>query len=72
MFGELSGYTPERIRTATLITDETSVLWHLTTEKLSQLDKEHFKLTASIHELVARTLGGRIAYMNRRLMLELS
>jgi len=71
VIGELSGYTPERVRTATLIADESSVLWHLTTEKLSRLDKEHFKLASSIHELVARTLGGRIAYMNRRLMLEL-
>jgi SulP family sulfate permease len=71
VIGEMSSYTPERIRTASLIADETSVLWHMTTEKLSQLDNEHFKLTASIHELVARTLGSRITYMNRRLMLEL-
>jgi len=71
VIGEMSSYTPERIRTATLIADEPSVLWHMTTEKLSQMDSEHYKLTASIHELVARTLGGRIAYMNRRLMLEL-
>ena len=71
MIGEMSAYTPERIRTATLIVDEPSVLWHMTTEKLSRLDGEHFKLAASIHELVARTLGDRIGYMNRRLMLEL-
>jgi SulP family sulfate permease len=71
VIGEMSSYTPERLRTATLIADEPSVLWHMTTEKLSQLGGEHFKLIASIHELVARTLGGRIAYMNRRLMLEL-
>jgi CRP-like cAMP-binding protein len=71
VIGEMSSYTPERIRTATLIADEPSVLWHMTTEKLSQMDSEHYKLTASIHELVARTLGGRITYMNRRLMLEL-
>jgi SulP family sulfate permease len=69
--GEMSNYTAERIRTATLIADEHSVLWHLTSEKLSILDEEHFQLAASIHELVARTLGGRITYMNRRLMLEL-
>ena len=71
VIGEMSSYTPERIRTATLIADEPSVLWHMTAEKLSQLDSENFKLAASIHELVARTLGGRITYMNRRLMLEL-
>jgi len=71
VIGEMSGYTPEHTRTATLIADEPSVLWHMTTEKLSRLDNENLKLAASIHELVARTLGGRIAYMNRRLMLEL-
>jgi SulP family sulfate permease len=71
VIGEMSSYTVERIRTATLIADEPSVLWHMTAEKLSQLDNENFELAASIHELVARTLGSRIAYMNRRLMLEL-
>jgi SulP family sulfate permease len=71
VIGEMSSYTPERIRTATIMADEPSILFHLTTAKLTQLDSENFKLAASIHELVARTLGGRIAYMNRRLMLEL-
>jgi SulP family sulfate permease len=71
VIGEMSSYTAERIRTATLIADESSLLWHMTAEKLSQLGDENFELAASIHELVARTLGSRIAYMNRRLMLEL-
>lgn len=71
VIGEMSSYTAERIRTATLMADEPSVLWHMTADKLSQLDSENFELAASIHELVARTLGSRIAYMNRRLMLEL-
>ena len=71
VIGEMSSYTAERIRTATLIADEPSLLWHMTAEKLSQLDSENFELAASIHELVARTLGSRISYMNRRLMLEL-
>ena len=48
-----------------------SVLYHLTSEKLAQLDTDNLILTASIHELVARTLGNRITYMNRRLFLEL-
>ena len=71
VIGEMSSYTSEHIRTATVVADERSVLWHLSTEKLSQLDDEHFQLMASIHELVARTLSGRITYMNRRLMMEL-
>jgi len=71
VIGEMSSYTPERIRTATMIASEHSVLYHLTSEKLAELDHENFRLAASIHELVARTLGGRIAYMNRRLLLEM-
>jgi len=71
VIGEMSSYTPERTRTATMIASEHSVLYHLTSEKLAELDHENFQLAASIHELVARTLGGRIAYMNRRLLLEM-
>ncbi len=51
--------------------DEDSVLYHLSAEKLAMLDIDDLKLAASIHELVARTLGGRITYMNKRLFLEL-
>jgi CRP-like cAMP-binding protein len=71
VIGEMSAYTPERIRTATIIASEHSVLYHLTSQKLAELDGQDLKLAASIHELVARTLGGRISYMNRRLMLEM-
>jgi hypothetical protein len=38
---------------------------------MAQLDSDKLILMASIHELVARTLGNRIGYMNRRLLLEL-
>jgi SulP family sulfate permease len=71
LIGEMSAYTADRKRTATIVADEDSVLYHLSSEKLARLDIEDLKLTASIHELVARTLGGRISYMNRRLFLEL-
>jgi SulP family sulfate permease len=71
VIGEMSAYTSDRRRTALVVADEPSVLYHLTTEKRAQLDIENLMLTASIHELVARTLGNRITYMNRRLFLEL-
>jgi SulP family sulfate permease len=71
LIGEMSAYTMEKVRTATVVANEPSVLYHLTTEKLAELDNEHLMLTASIHELVARTLGNRITYMNKRLFLEL-
>ena len=71
LIGEMSAYTSDRLRTASVVANEPSVLYHLTSEKLAQLDTEDLILTASIHELVARTLGNRITYMNRRLFLEL-
>ena len=71
LIGEMSAYTSDRLRTASVVANEPSVLYHLTSEKLAQLDTENLMLTASIHELVARTLGNRITYMNRRLFLEL-
>jgi SulP family sulfate permease len=71
LIGEMSAYTTDRRRTATIVADEDSVLYHLTSERLARLDANDLKLAASIHELVARTLGGRISYMNRRLFLEI-
>ena len=71
LIGEMSAYAPDNLRTATVVANEPSVLYYLTTEKLAQLDSDNLILAASIHELVARTLGNRITYMNRRLFLEL-
>jgi SulP family sulfate permease len=71
LIGEMSAYTSDGLRTASVVANESSVLYHLTTEKLAELDTENLMLTASIHELVARTLGNRMTYMNRRLFLEL-
>jgi SulP family sulfate permease len=71
LIGEMSAYTSDQLRTATVKANEPSVLYHLTSEKMAQLDSQNLILAASIHELVARTLGNRITYMNRRLFLEL-
>jgi SulP family sulfate permease len=70
LIGEMSAYTHDHRRTATLVADEDSVLYHLSSESLARLDDENLKLAASIHELVARTLGVRIEYMNKRLFQE--
>lgn len=71
VIGEMSSYTPDRKRTATIIANEPSVLYHLGADRMKGLDESDSRLVGSIHELVARTLGGRIAYMNRRLIQEL-
>jgi len=47
------------------------VLYHLPSAKTENLGEQDSWLVSAIHELVARTLGGRIAYMNRRLIQEL-
>ncbi|MEJ2385670.1 MAG: SulP family inorganic anion transporter [Xanthomonadales bacterium] len=70
LIGELSAYTPERLRTATIVADSDSVVYHLSSESLARFDAEDLRLAASIHELIARTLGMRINYMNRRLFQE--
>jgi len=71
VIGEMSSYTADHRRTATVIANESSVLYFLSADKISRFDKESAQLASSIHELVARTLGMRITYMNRRLIQEL-
>jgi len=71
VIGEMSSYTADRKRTATIIANEPSVLYHLPSNTFQSLDESDARLVSSIHELVARTLGSRITYMNRRLIQEL-
>ncbi len=71
VIGEMSSYTADRKRTATIIANEPSVLYHLPSNTFRSLDESDSRLVSSIHELVARTLGTRITYMNRRLIQEL-
>ena len=71
VIGEMSSYTPDKKRTATIIANEPSVLYHLSSKKMASMDESDSWLVSSIHELVARTLGARITYMNRRLIQEL-
>jgi len=71
VIGEMSSYTSDRKRTATIIANEPSVVYHLPSNTFDSLDASDSRLVSSIHELVARTLGTRITYMNRRLIQEL-
>jgi len=63
VIGELSSYTLDGTRTASVAADSDSVLYYLNPESLGDI--------AIVHELVARTMGVRMEYMNRRLMWEL-
>ena len=71
LIGEMSAYTPDRRRTATVVADSHAVLYHMPARRLDQLDQQDSQLAAAIHELIARTLGSRMSYMNRRLLVEL-
>jgi len=71
LIGEMSAYTADHRRTATVEADTDSVLYYLPSTALTGLDAEHAQLPAIIHELIARTLGSRMSYMNRRLLVEL-
>lgn len=63
VIGELSSYTFDGTRTASVVADTPAVLYYLNPESLGD--------DAIVHEIVARTLGVRMEYMNRRLMWEL-
>ena len=63
VIGELSSYTLDGTRTASVYADTPSVLYYLNPDSLAD--------TGIVHELVARTLGVRMDYMNRRLLWEL-
>jgi SulP family sulfate permease len=71
VIGEMSFYTFDRKRTATIVANENAVLYHLPSAKIDNLEEDDSWLISTIHELVARTLGSRISYMNRRLIQEL-
>jgi sulfate permease, SulP family len=71
IIGEMSSYSSEQSRSATVSADSDCTLYHLNVRDLPTDTVEHAAALAAVHELVARTLGVRIQYMNRRLMLEL-
>ena len=62
---------PDKKRPATVLADVDSVLYFMSSEVVHSLDLKDSRLTAAVHELIARALGMRINYMNQRLMLEL-
>jgi SulP family sulfate permease len=71
LIGEMSSYSVDEKRTASVVADDDSVLYHMSSLNLHFLEGAKPELAAVIHELIARTLGSRISYMNRRLLLEL-
>lgn len=72
LIGELSGYTERRKRTASVVADEPSVLYHLDVSRAAADPHENGEAMSAVHEMVARALSVRLDYMNRRLMKEIA
>ena len=70
LIGELSAYLRNKHRTATVIADAHTVLYHLNTARISELQQGDHEIRAIIHELVATTLAERVSFMNSRLLVE--
>lgn len=71
LIGELSAYLYDKHRTATVIADEDSVIYHLDPQ-LDLPESDSRDLKACIHEMVAMTLAERVSFMNNRLLNEAS
>ena len=72
LIGELSGYTDDKTRTASIVADEASVLYHLDMSRILADPHEMGEAMSAVHEMVARTLSTRLEFMNRRLIKEIS
>jgi len=62
--GKLSHYTDDKTRTASVVANSAAVVYHL--------DSEKFRDNAIVHALVARTVGIRFDFRNRRLLREMT
>ena len=72
VIGEMSNYNPAKERTASVVANELSVLFHFDPGKLDNFPEIKAASLSAMHELLARTLSARIEYMNRRMALELA
>jgi SulP family sulfate permease len=64
VLGEISLYRGE-VCSATVVTDSTCEVLHLTPESFDQLCRNDPSAAAILHVFVARTLAGRVSHANR-------
>ena len=65
VIGEMAAYSVSKMRSASAVAIEPSVLYRLDAVRLSALNAS--KSEAALHELVARLLSARIGFMNQRI-----
>jgi SulP family sulfate permease len=64
--GEMGLYLG-RSRSATIVTEETSVLYRLSAESFGKMEAENGRLASSIHQFMVRLLANRLAHANEQI-----
>jgi sulfate permease, SulP family len=64
MVGEIGFYLGE-LRTSTVIADEPSIVYRLSTVALAQLEKEHPVVAVALHRLIVEKTAQRINFVNK-------
>jgi SulP family sulfate permease len=67
LVGELSAYLRSKSRTATIVADQDSIVYHLSLTDYNRLSEKDEYLVGCIHELLATALAERVNFMNHRL-----
>lgn len=65
VFGEMGLYTPSP-RSASVVTDEDSVLYELSIEDLQRMENEHPNMAMMLHRFIIALLADRIQLSNRK------
>jgi SulP family sulfate permease len=68
IIGEISSYSADKRRSATVVAHEKSVLYHLNMIELDPDIPATAEAISAIHEMVALTLSARMEFMNWRLL----
>lgn len=65
--GEISMYDRNPRATATVVSDGPAVVWHLSPDRLNQIERDAPASAMLLHHLIAATLAGRLRYTNSML-----
>ncbi len=68
----MAAYSGDLVRSASAVAIAPSVVYRLSSEKITALDNQDTRAIASIlHQFVARLVIARLIFMNRRMHLDL-
>ncbi len=69
--GEMAAYTDAKRRSASAVALRPTVVYRLVPEKVKQLPTQARECETALHEFVARLLAARLAFMNKRMDVEI-